>query len=273
MEGEMIVWLWLACAGQETQHIKLLDRQYYTEAMGLSGQDSVVLCKKIQSVALQGECVLFTAKNLAQHRQDSRGICSFSPTESWRGACVFDVIDILGMTGDMADKACAQSGEFQSRCMMHALLREEEILAKAFPAGQEKALMEAVQARMTKMDVEDVEEEPLWAILTARIIARRFEASWRQNRNLEFSKTHCGTASEETCSNAYRIAVKQIGRGKRPSNCSLPMDTKRVLATALPIWSEDMAELAQQAWKSVCHINHGPTKAPDHISSQRAKER
>ena len=174
------------------------------------------------------------------------------------------------MTGARAEQACAQTGSFQSRCMYHALLREEDSLASQFPSGKEQELMLAILERMKKLGVEEVEEEPLYAILTARIIARRFEASWKKNRQEVFSADFCGTASANVCTNAYRISIKQIGKGKRPSNCSLPMQVDTVRATGLPVWDVSFDQQAQKAWKSLCHINHGPRKPPDHSSSQRS---
>ena len=130
--------------------------------------------------------------------------------------------------------------------------------------------MHAVLSRMEKLGVEEVEEEPLYAILTARIIARRFEAKWKKDQRLPFSSAQCGTATEAVCGNAYRIAIKQIGRGRLPSNCSLPMQSKAVESVRLPVWDDGFDPLAQRAWKSLCHISHGPKKAPDHSSSKRA---
>ena len=262
--------LLLSCTSEPEIHSKLRDREQYELAMQEQGTEAVLTCKKIQEEDLAGECILFAAKNMAHHRRDSRQLCEDSPTESWKQACRFDVIDILGMTGAQADGACAQTGDFQSRCMYHALLREEDVLAAQFPEGKEQELMSAVLSRMEKMGVEEVEEEPLYAILTARIIARRFEAKWRADHRLLFSLSMCGNASVEVCSNAYRIAIKQIGKGKRPSNCSLPMQQQTVAAVGLPIWDEAFDVQAQEAWKSLCHINHGPKKPPDHSSSQRS---
>jgi hypothetical protein len=265
------MWLWLlSCFTEPELHPKLLDRQYYEQAMQLQGKTAVTACNKIIETDLQGECILFAAKNMAHHRKDSRALCEHSPTDAWKQACRFDVIDILGMTGARAEQACAQTGSFQSRCMYHALLREEDILASQFPSGKEQELMLAILERMQKLGVEEVEEEPLYAILTARIIARRFEASWKKNRHEVFSASHCGSASANVCTNAYRISIKQIGRGKRPSNCSLPMQTDTVQAVGLPTWDVSFEQQAQIAWKSLCHINHGPKKPPDHSSSKRS---
>ncbi len=269
----MWIWLVIACNLEPEQHPKLLDRQHYELAMSQQGRQAISSCKEILEEDLKGECILFAAKNMAHRRQDSRALCDSAPTSAWQDACRFDVIDVLGMTGDQADKACSFVGDFQSRCMYHAILREEDILAKKFPEGKEQELMKAILNRMEKLGVDEVEEEPLYAILTARIIARRFEAAWRKNKSLLFSKDECGQASPKVCSNAYRIAIKQIGKGRKPSNCSAPISQKAVLSTGLPVWEAEFNALAQQAWKSICHINHGPKKPPDHSSSQRANQR
>ena len=262
----------LACVSEVQLHPKLQDRDNYDRAMQLSGSAALSFCSQIASENLRGECVLFAAKQEAHRRQDSRALCGQAPTEAWQEACRFDVVDILGMTGSRADQACRQTGDFQSRCMYHALLREEEQLAARFPAGSELELIQAIQERMGQLFVDEAEEEPLQVVLTARILARRFEAKWRKNTNLNFSREDCGQAPDDVCAEAYRIANKQIGKGRRPSNCSLPMTKDRVEQVGLPVWSDSFTDLAQRAWKSLCHINRGPSRAPDHSSSQRGKQ-
>jgi len=264
-----VVWF-LGCVSEMEIHPKIQDREHYESAMKQQGEQAIQSCQRIQTESIKGECILFAAKEKAKRRQDARPLCDYAPTQAWKEVCRFDVVDILGLTGGQAEQACAQTGTFQSRCMYHALLREEDSLASQFPVGKEQDLMNAILGRMNKLGIEEVEEEPLYAILTARIIARRFEAQWLQNRQLLFSSVICGTATENVCANAYRISIKQIGRGHKPSNCSLPMQVSTVTSSGLPGWEDSFEPQAQQAWKSLCHASHGPKKPPDHSSSKRS---
>ena len=52
---------------------------------------------------------------------------------------------MAGLTGKAADQACQLAGEFQSRCMYHALQREESSLNAAYPLG--KDMMYAILSR------------------------------------------------------------------------------------------------------------------------------
>lgn len=265
-----MIFLLLACQPEVEPSETWLNNRAYLHATNASGQEALRLCGQITEQELKGECVWFSAKKMASQRQDSRQMCNAAPTETWKQACFFDVIDSLGMTGVQADQACAQTGEFQERCMIHAILREEDQYTHLYPEGKESEMMDAIRQRMEKLGVVKFTEEPIHQILTARVMARRFEARWRQNRGFVFSERICNGVPEQVCSDAYRIAIKQIGKGKLPNPCRLPVTTNSVEAVGLPIWSEGVEESVQKAWKSLCRASYGPQKPPDHASSIRA---
>ena len=156
--------------------------------------------------------------------------------------------------------------------MIHALLREEDQLAARFPKGKELEMMNSIEQRMTKIGLTELSEEPIHKTLTARVVARRFETAWRNNRQYPFSLNECGQLPEDICIDAYRISIKQIGKGRLPKPCALPMKTDLVANAGLPVWHGDLQEAVQSAWKSLCHATYGPQKAPDYASSQRAKK-
>lgn len=267
-----MIFFLFACRPEVTPSQTWLDNRAYLQAMDLMGQEALQLCEQVSDVELRGECVWFSAKKMAVNRQDSRAMCNSAPTDTWKQACFFDVIDALGMTGSQADQACAQTGEFQGRCMIHAILREEDQYTRLYPEGKERDMMEAIQQRMQKLGVDDLTEEPIQQILTARVMARRFEVRWRQDYSFLFSKDVCKDVPEQVCSDAYRIAIKQIGRGKLPDPCRPPISTASVRSVGLPIWSTELEPLIQKAWKSLCHASYGPQKPPDHASTIRASE-
>ena len=156
--------------------------------------------------------------------------------------------------------------------MIHALLREEDQLAARFPKGKELEMMNSIEQRMNKIGLAELSEEPIHKTLTARVVARRFETAWRNNRQYLFSSSECGQLPKEICIDAYRISIKQIGKGRLPKPCTLPMKSETVAAAGLPVWHSDLQEPVQRAWKSLCHATYGPQKAPDYASSQRAKK-
>ena len=174
-----------------------------------------------------------------------------------KAACAFEVSDMAGLTGQAADEACKLAGEFQSRCMYHALQREEGTLNATFPPGQEKDLMYAILSRMESLGAEMIEGDPLHVTLTARIISRRFQAAWKQNRGLAFSRDICGTASPEVCTEAYRLTVKMLSNNRPPEPCTTPMSDLVVAQAGLPLWVPEFEVWAQEAWANVCRRSSG----------------
>ena len=263
------------------QSDKWNDQQHYIEASNVNNSNSLLTCQEILDQELRGECIWFVTKSnternnrLPQPERIRQAFqqCELSPTEGWKTVCRFDAIDMTGVTGEVADSACAQTGEFQERCMIHALLREEDQLAARFPKGKELEMMNSIEQRMAKIGLTELSEEPIHKTLTARVVARRFETAWRNNSSYPFSLSECGQLPEEICIDAYRISIKQIGKGRLPKPCTLPMQPENVLAARLPVWHDDLQESVQSAWKSLCHATYGPQKAPDYASSQRAKK-
>lgn len=257
-----------------------LDQQSYLSASQQPVETALTTCTQIQNQELHGECVWFAAKKyiettsrrpIPERMPTALKYCAQAPSEEWQQVCYFDILDGIGISGQDADKACPMTGEFAERCMIHALLREEEALSKRYPKGQEVAMMNAIQSRMDNLGLQKVSEEPIHETLTARVVARRFESSWRNNPSMTFSSDDCGELPVAICVDAYRIAIKQIGRGKLPSPCVLPMSVESVRSVGLPVWNEDLEDSVQTAWKSLCHATYGPQKAPDYASSQKAK--
>ena len=142
----------------ETKELVLSDTTLYLDASKAQNNTALELCSKIIDEELKGECIWFTAKSMTERNnrapqpervRQSFQLCEQAPTSGWVEVCRFDVIDVTGITGEIADQACALTGEFQERCMIHALLREEESLARKFPKGQELAMMDGILKRMT----------------------------------------------------------------------------------------------------------------------------
>lgn len=248
-----------------------LDQQAYLDAMALPMEHAVSKCKEIVEEELQGECIWFLAKAHASKNRNALTLCSQEPSEKWRQVCIFDTTDMMGLVGEQADTACASTGEFQERCMIHAILREEDMYSAKYPAGTEQDMLLAIHSRMESLGVTKMSEEPIDTLLTARVLARRFEAGWRSQPQLEFSSANCGQVSREVCVDAYRIAIKQIGKGVLPNPCVYPMPKENVQQSKLPVWHTELDADIQVAWKSLCHASYGQQKPPDYESSQKAQ--
>ena len=248
---------------------RVADRDLYMQAsLAISVDDAVGFCGQIQKTDLQGECFLFTAKMAVQQRRDGLAICDRSPTLAWRQVCWFDVADSAGLTGKRAMNICAQTGDFKSRCLYHALQREELSLMKRFALGQEKELQKEIQSRVTSLQIEELKNDPITETLVSRIVARRFLLAFKKDSTLEFSSSFCGTAQPENCIDAYRFVIKMAGKGRLPSNCSLPMDHQRVQQLSFPVWGDAFEKQAQKAWKNLCsHATNRNQKTPDHQAS------
>ena len=228
---------------------------------------SLAACEAISDERLRGECVLFAAKAQAMLKRPALAFCHQAPTEAWKEACAFEVSDMSGLTGRAADEACRLAGDFQARCMSHALQREENTLDSTYPPGKEKDLMAAIWYRIEDLGAEAIEDDPLHITLTARIISRRFQRAWQQNKNLPFSRDICGTASPEVCSEAYRLTIKMVSNHRPPEPCTLPMSQELVLSHGLPIWTAEFDAWAQNAWANVCRRSSGSHHPPDHRAS------
>lgn len=275
------LFLMFACTQSSVQPSQdWLDQQSYLSASQQPVEQALKTCATIQNQELQGECVWFAAKKYIETTSRrptpekmpiALQFCAQAPTEEWQQVCYFDILDGIGISGQEADRTCPMTGEFAERCMIHALLREEETLSKRYPKGQEVSMMNAIQSRMNNLGLQKVSEEPIHETLTARVVARRFESGWRNNPSMPFSKDDCGELPDAICVDAYRIAIKQIGRGTLPNPCVHPMSIESVRSVGLPIWHTDLDDSVQTAWKSLCHATYGPQKAPDYASSQKAK--
>jgi hypothetical protein len=264
---EALIMLLLSCAAEPRPEV--VDRNRYIEAAQASDVRSMLsLCGEIGREDLRGECILFAAKKAVEQRSDGLAVCEESPSESWLHACRFEVSDVAGMTGPEADSACSGAGRFRTRCLYHALQREENALLHRFPLGQEVELIGEIQRRMKGAGVEELPEEPLSQTLTARIIARRYLV---QNRALPFDAPFCGQAPPSVCTDAYRFAIKLSGRGSLPSDCTLPMGMDRAAAAGLPVWAPAFAGPAQAAWQNLCSRSSGRGhRPPDHAASRGA---
>lgn len=246
----------------------IVDQNSYLKALDAKRpEDSLAGCRQIMDPRLKGECVLFAAKAQAQKKRPALAFCNQAPTESWKAACAFEVSDMAGLTGKAADQACQLAGEFQSRCMYHALQREESSLNAAYPHGKEKDMMYAILSRMESLNAKMIEGDPLHITLTARIISRRFQAAWINDTDLTFDRGICGTASPDVCTEAYRLTVKMLSHNRPPEPCDTPMSIETVAQSGLPIWSPDFEVWAQEAWANVCRRASGSHRPPDHRAS------
>ena len=260
-----MILLLASCASQPSP--ELLDRDRYIEASQAGTAAGMLsICAEIGRDDLRGECILFAAKKAAESRGDGLYFCESAPSEPWLHACRFEVSDVAGMTGAEADRACSGAGSFRTRCLYHALQREENSLLHKYPLGMELELIAEIRERMEAAGVEELPEEPLGLTLTARIIARRYLI---QSRSVPFAAPSCGKAPSAVCTDAYRFAVKLSGKGRLPMDCSLPMSKARAAEAGLPLWQDSFSSQAQAAWQNLCSRSSGKGhRPPDHAASR-----
>ena len=247
----MIFFLW-SCQGGQLEPA-LSDRQHYLKALREPSTQSARSCEQINHDDLRGECVLFAAKSAVGERADALALCESAPTVQWKQACFFEVADSTGMTGQRAARICASTGEFEIRCLYHALQREEQSLAARFPKGKEKDLIEEIAQRFTNKP--ELQEDKISLSLPAKIIARRFFQRYEDSKNLVFSEDACGTAPEEVCAQAYRFVIqmqKEQEKKQLPQPCTIPMSDQQVQAAGFVLWGDSFTLSGLDAWDNIC---------------------
>ncbi len=229
------------------------DRELYLKALRAPAETAAASCGEIAHEALRGECILFAAKSAVGERKDGIPICEKAPTQDWVEACRFEVIDAAGTTGQQASRLCATTGQFETRCLYHALQREERSLAARFPKGEEEALIEELLLRLGKKG--ELEEDKISESLPAKIIARRFFRRHKDSSELRFSMEACGSAPKSVCSQAYRFVVhmQKEREGKRlPRPCSIPISEAQVISAELVVWEDSFHQQALDVWENLC---------------------
>jgi len=246
------------------------DHEHYLNAVEAS--DPMKALKKCQSISkesLKGECILFSAKSAVENRMDGLGFCESAPTEAWRSACLFEVADISGATGQKADQICRQTGPFARRCFYHALQREENALMAKYPIGKEMQMIEGIQHRITTMDIEELKEDPLSETLCSRIIAKRFLKTWKKLKTTPYRYTACGNAPKSVCEAGYRFILKQRIKDGIRTDCSTAISSERAVELGFPSWENAMESAVSREWENLCKQLSGQNqKAPDHQESQ-----
>lgn len=135
----MMLWLLgLACqTGSPSVDSRLLDRSLYQQALREPDPErAIALCEQISDRPLRGECVVFEAGEYLQAGGDGYSACRRLEDDSWQAVCIFEMVDAGKLRGEEALRVCKDTGPFIERCLAHALQREENALARQFPAGQ-----------------------------------------------------------------------------------------------------------------------------------------
>lgn len=262
----MILSLLLGCLSPPPEDPALTDARAYADAIKEADpQRALALCGQITDVSMNGECTMFAARQIARSGGNATPICQ-GLSQGWREVCLFEIVDSSGLRGEAAAIACRDTGGFKERCLAHALQREERPISEQFPPGREAEMMAHIRTRVTLYGLDGITEEAIDEKMTARIITERVLRSGRQRGAQPMSLSLCGTATEAVCVEAYRIYVTKIGGpGRVPKDCSLPMNTQRVSALGLPIWTEDFQALADQTWSQLCkRANTAQHHRPDH---------
>jgi len=229
------------------------DRTAYTESLRLVGTDpaaAAAACTRIADPVLHGECALFAAAASSASGGDGRAMCSGIEHGAWRGACFFEVAESQKLRGEDARTACAQAGDFQERCLAHALNRDGPEAAEAVPTASDMERVLVGRARALGLAGAAAED-------AARdVVAQHLSGEWRARGDAArpFRRTDCGTASAATCARAYRLVVKGA-RAQRPTAPCPGGATRAAVAVAgLPTWDDDMDGIAVGVWAGICRV-------------------
>jgi len=267
----MIAWLvLLACDTEPEVDPRRRDQLLYQQALAAADpREAVALCEQIQDLPTRGECVVFEAGELMKAGGDGHGACARLENVGWQQVCFFEMVDAGKLKGERAMVACRRTGPFLERCLAHALQREENILARQYPAGQEGALQEHIRGLLAPYGLANSSEEALDVTITGRIVAERFR---RTSGRSPFPRAACGTADDAACAEAYRVVVlRGGGQGKAPPSCELPIARASIAAMGLPVWADDAQDIADVVWAHQCRRVYGNhNQPPDVRNTERA---
>ncbi|MFT4975442.1 MAG: hypothetical protein ACI8S6_001329 [Myxococcota bacterium] len=272
MMAAIMLALLSGCAPEPPPDPRRQDQLLYQQALQSSDpRAAVALCEQISDLPTRGECVVFEAGELLKAGGDGYGACDRLEHTGWQAVCFFEMVDAGKLRGEPALRACRRAGAFLERCLAHALQREENILARRYPAGTEAELQAHIVGLLRPYGLAESSEESLDVTITGRIVAERFRRSYGQQ---PFTRTACGTADDAACAEAYRVVVIRAGgQGRAPSDCTLPMSRDRISALSLPVWTDDTQDIADVVWAHQCRRANGRhNQPPDVRSAERAKQ-
>ena len=263
----MNLFVLLGCLSPPPEVPEVVDARAYAAAIKETDpHQALALCQQITDPSMHGECGMFAARQLAEAGGDAVAICDSLTEQSWRQVCRFEVVDASGMRGEAAVVACTGTGAFMERCLAHALQREERPISERFPPGQEAEMMVYIRERVSLYGLDGLTQAAIDEKMPDRIIAERELRGGRPRGMLPMSRSHCGTATDVVCIEAYRIYVTKIGGpGRVPKDCTTPMRPIKISALQLPTWTEEFQPLADAAWQQLCRrANTENHHRPDH---------
>ena len=245
----------VACAmgcAQTEEARKASEGRAYTRSVTLTHTDpqaAKAACNEIQTHWLRDECLMLLTRERVRHDASIREVCDTLHASHQRDACWLEVADALASTADNSTDLCSKTGELKERCLVHAFQREASSHARQYGPGQEDAFFAWVQSRAPEMGVTDTHSQLAMRQTALLISQRRARGS-----TVAFSLQECGSANAETCTQSYRMAIRQ-GRSTTESirrMCDGRLTAERARSAGFPPWSPDADEVAKAGWEGIC---------------------
>lgn len=207
--------------------------------------DDVAACAELASEGDRGECASLHAARLVEAGDADAAFLACEAIDGhWHDECVFRTSDALELVGEDAWQRCRGAGAYEDQCAGHAATRMVEGMTDLpLDVGDEDALIEAIQDRVSRMPIRD--RMTVNRIGLARHVAARWEST-------PFDSTGCGVLPEEPCSLAYAETMAQDASIDRDAACAEPRTSESVTRAGGKGWTLASDPVAQRAWQDLC---------------------
>ena len=257
MTGWAVVLSGLAACGSQAGAPETEDRAAYLESVRQQPRDAVAAaaaCSRIASEALRGECTALVARDLAAAGGDAWSACRGLESGGWRDLCTFEAIDGAGDFGEAVVRACASTGEYQARCLDHALVRHASHEWAALQPGDAAAMVLWLNQQTEEYGISDHRERTVRSI-AGRAIA---EGVRRQSPGGDFSLEACAEVEPAVCEAAFGAFLRSLSRADGFARlCREGISAQRLREARLPAWQDGVVDDIPGVLGEVCRARTG----------------
>jgi hypothetical protein len=231
----------------------LTDADHYLAAT--ADPSNPARCEPIGDPWLAGECRAMAAAALLEGGDLDAGLdaCgALLPGDPWRDECFFLLSDRMSASGEQARQLCAQSGQFEDRCLGHAFGREGRAMLQNVAPGEERDVYRALREKSTEyFSDQQTASKKLWHLMIEFVASRDIQQP--------FSAATCGSLPRGICQTGFqtriRFMIRDAGGNKQTlhSLCNgQPVAVEAAVALGGPRWEADTDELVQRGWRQFC---------------------
>ncbi|MDG1478113.1 MAG: hypothetical protein P8R54_00915 [Myxococcota bacterium] len=229
------------------------DAEHYLAATADPGNPA--RCEPIGDPWLAGECHAMAAAWLIEHSDTDAGLAvcgALPPGDTWRDECFFLLSDRMSAAGDQARQVCAQSGQFQDRCLGHAFGREGRAMLQEVATGEERDVYRALRVKSAEyFDDQQTASKKLWHMMIEFVASRDIQQP--------FSAATCGGLPRRICQTGFQTRIRFMLRDAGGSKQTLhtlcngqPVEVGAAIALGGPSWEADADALVQEGWRQFC---------------------